>query len=203
MSALVKQIKKPTQPRAMPLYRFTVAQYHRMTELGILTANDRVELLHGWILCKMPRNPPHDAAVTRINRRLLPILSDEWLLRVQCAITLRGSEPEPDFAIVRGPESTYVRRKPGPRDVALLLEVADSTLLPDRHGKGATYAQARIPEYWILNLVESRLEVYTQPRAGRSPGYRQQRIYNADEAVPLVLGGYEIARIPVIDLLPR
>src|SRR5262249_43084979 len=118
-----------------PVYRFSVEQYHRMIETGILTTNDRAELLQAWIAPKMPQNPPHAGTVTRIMRRLTPILSEEWLLRVQSAITLTGSEPEPDLAIVKGPEEVYFRRHPRPRDIGLLIEVADSSLLHDRHWK--------------------------------------------------------------------
>src|SRR5437899_13102918 len=77
--------------------RFTVKQYHDMIAAGILTGNDRVELLKGWIVDKMPHNAPHDSGITRTNRWLIRLLPDEWLLLVQCAITLRTSEPEPDF----------------------------------------------------------------------------------------------------------
>jgi Uma2 family endonuclease len=207
MSVALKKTPMPTMEAAPPwspaFYRFTVKQYHRLIETGILTDNDRVELLEGWIVDKMPHNPPHNISITRINRRLLPLLPEKWLLQVQCAVTLRHSEPEPDFAILRGPEEAYFHRKPVPRDVALLMEVADSSLLEDRRYKSHVYAQVRIPEYWIINLVEARVEVYTQPRAGKSPGYRHRRDYGIDESVPLILEGQEIAKIPVRDLLPR
>jgi Uma2 family endonuclease len=184
------------------MHRFTVKQYHRLIETGILTANDRVELLEGWIIKKMTFNPPHNATIIRVNRRLVRLLPEEWLLQVQGAITLRASEPEPDFAVIRGPEAKYSARKPVPRDVALVIEVADSSLLEDRRYKTGLYAAARIPEYWIINLVNSRIEVHAQPRAGRSPVYRQVRNYGRDETIPLILQGREVARIPVGDLLP-
>src|SRR5262245_49210597 len=98
----------PPSPRAF--HRFSVAQYHRMIELGILTANDRAELIHGWIVKKMTLNPPHNASIIRITRLLLPLLPREWLLQVQGAVTLRDSEPEPDFAVIRGPLEQYDRR---------------------------------------------------------------------------------------------
>jgi Uma2 family endonuclease len=184
------------------LYRLSVEQYHRIAEAGILTSNDRVELLNGYLIKKMSQDPPHSGAITRINRRLVRILPDEWIVQVQGPVTLRDSEPEPDFAIVRGPDGSYAARHPLPPDVAILVEVADSSLLQDRREKGPMYAQARIPEYWIVNLVESRIEVYTQPRAGKSPAYRQQQNYGPEESIPLILAGQEIARIPVRELLP-
>src|SRR5690242_8549294 len=129
MSVALQSEMKMTQ-LPPPLYRFTVKQYQRMIETGVLTENDRVELLEGWIVDKMPHNPPHDGTINRINRRLLPLLPEGWLLRVQSAITLTRSEPEPDLAIVRGPEEIYFKRHPMPRDIALLIEVADTTLQP-------------------------------------------------------------------------
>ena len=184
------------------MYRFTVEQYHRMIETGILTANDKVELVEGWIVEKMPHNPPHEATITRITRQLVRRLPDEWLLRVQSAITLPQSEPEPDFAIVAGPEDVYFKRHPVPRDIALVIEVADSTLLADRHAKARLYANARLAQYWIVNLVDSRIEVSTQPRAGKTPAYRNQRNYGKGNRLPLVLAGTEVGQIPVQDLLP-
>jgi Uma2 family endonuclease len=203
MTALAKPVAAPVVPGSPSFYRLSVEQYHRMIEAGVLTEDDKVELLEGWLVNKMPINPPHNSTITRIARHLIPLLPEEWILQVQGAVTLRDSEPEPDFAVLRGPESRYSRRKPQPRDVALMIEVSESSLLLDRGQKGPLYAQARIPEYWIVNLIENRLEVYTEPRAGRAPEYRQRRDYGLEESVPLVLGGREIARITVRDLFPR
>jgi Uma2 family endonuclease len=184
------------------LYRFTVGQYHRLISKGILTANDHVELLRGVIINKMSRNPPHDDAITRINRRLLRFLPDEWLLRVQSAVTLQDSEPEPDFAIVRGPENAYSDRKPGARDTLLIIEVADSSLLPDRRDKAILYAQARIPEYWIVNLVDRRVEVFTHPKAGKVPAYRQYRQFSSEESISLGIEGRPVGILAVQEILP-
>lgn len=214
MAAIVQSAQRLTResaPVAAPqidgiqhrfAHRFTVTQYHDMIAAGILTAYDHVELLDGWIVDKMPRNPPHDASLSRTNRRLVRVLPDDWVLRGQSAITLRTSEPEPDFAIVRGPESRYSRRKPRARDVRLLMEVAESTLLFDRGWKLQLYADARIPEYWIINVVDNCIEVYADPKGGRAAGYRRQIVYTIEQSVPLVLDGRHIADIPVRDLLP-
>jgi Uma2 family endonuclease len=204
MATAVAIPSKPEGPRRLAdqVYRFTVAQYHRMIEEGVFPADDRVELLEGWVVKKMPHNPPHDGTVGRINRRLLRILPDEWLLRVQSAITLRTSEPEPDFAFVRGPEETYFKRHPGPQDIALLIEVADSSLLDDRRQKGPIYARARIPRVWIVDINDACIEVYTRPTAGKFPRYRLKEEYGRAWSVPLILGGDELAQVPVRDLLP-
>jgi Uma2 family endonuclease len=190
------------QPMPLPTYHFTVEQYHRMIEAGVLTENDRVELLEGRIVPKMTHNPPHDAAVDLTQWALVPVLPAGWRVRVQSAITTADSEPEPDLAVVRGAARRYARSHPRPRDIALLVEVADTTLLEDRNDKCRLYARSRIPVYWIVNLVDSRLEVYTRPRAGNAPAYRERTDFGVEEAVPLVIAGQEVARIPVRELLP-
>ena len=86
----------------VPPHRFSVRQYQRMVELGVLTDEDKVELLDGWIVDKMPRNPPHDGTISRISRRLARVLSDELIVRTQSAVALPSSQPEPDLAVVRG-----------------------------------------------------------------------------------------------------
>src|SRR5208283_5568309 len=107
-----------TGPPVSKVYRLTVDQYQRMIEEGILGPDDRVELLEGYLVTKMPHNPPHDATVVRINRRLGRVLPEDWLLRVQAAIVLRDSQPEPDLGIVRGPEGIYFQRHPEAQDIA-------------------------------------------------------------------------------------
>ena len=157
----------PTTP-----YRFTVKQYHRMIETGVLTEDDRVELLEGRIVPKMPHNPPHDAAVDLAQTMIAAMLPTGWRVRVQSAITTADSEPVPDVAVVRGPARRYARSHPRPRDIALIIEVADTSLREDRNDKGRLYARARIPVYWIVNLLHACVEIYTQPKAGKSPAYR-------------------------------
>jgi Uma2 family endonuclease len=172
-----------------PLYRLTVEQYHQMAEAGILKEGAKVELIEGLLVQKMTRNPPHDASLSCLTRRLARLLPDEWALRVQSAITLRRSEPEPDLVIARGPEEAYLRRHPAPRDIVLLIEVADTSLLDDRTTQATLYANARIPEYWIVNVAGGQIEVYTDPRGGRNPAYRRRRDYGPADEIPLVLDG--------------
>ncbi len=202
MNVAVAAPPTQTAAEAVRYHRFTVDQYHRMIDLGIFKPDVRVELFKGWIVRKMTHKPPHDSAVARLTRRLYRLLSEEWSVRVQSAITLKDSEPEPDIVIAIGSEETYDRRHPGPKDIALLVEVADATVAYDRDAKGPLYAQARIAVYWIVNLVNRRVEVYTEPKTGRSPSYRTRRDFTVDESIPLVLDGSEIARIPVREILP-
>jgi Uma2 family endonuclease len=183
--------------------RFSVTEYLRLIELGILTENDNLELLDGYLVHKMSRNPPHDAAIQKGTKTWLRLLPPGWDLRVQSAITLTESEPEPDFAIVRGDEKAYVTRHPTAADVGLVVEVSDSTLLGDRADKGRIYARAAIEGYWILNLIDRQLEVYTSPSGPVSdPKFAQRVDYRGGDCVSLLLGGTTPVQIPVVDLLP-
>jgi Uma2 family endonuclease len=151
----------------------------------------------------MSRNPPHGVGVALMLKALNARLPAGWHCRVQSSVTADLSNPEPDVAIVRGNERDYINRHPRPRDTGLITEVADTTLQTDREVKGALYARVGVPVYWILNLVESQLEVFTDPTGpDPEPCYRQHRDYRSDEEVTLVLDGREVARIPVRDLLP-
>ena len=172
------------------VHQFTVDEYHRMIEAGILTTEHRVELLNGWIVDKMAQNPAHPNTVSRLNRWLGRVLPEpDWVLRIQGSITLATSEPEPDIAIARGPDSRYELRHPGPRDLRCLMEVAESSLLFDREEKGPIYAAARIPQYWLINLIDRCVEVFTRPQAGQHPGYRTVKIYTMDDVIALELDG--------------
>src|SRR5436190_6205665 len=124
--------------------RFSVAEYHRLTEIGILTEDDNLELIEGYLVLKMARNPPHDGTLTQVWEALMPHLPPGWKTRLQCAVTLAESEPEPDIALVRQEANNYRTRHPGPGDIGLLIEVADSTLAGDRLDKGRIYARAGI-----------------------------------------------------------
>ncbi len=186
-----------------PVRRFTVDEYHRMIQMGLLTEDEPVELLEGWIVPKMPRNPNHDATIELAQETLRGRLPPGWRVRVQSAITTADSEPEPDVAVVRGGPRERLSRHPGPQDIALLIEVADSSLAHDRDDKGHLYARARIAFYWIINLVDSQVEVYTDPSGPvPAPSYRQRRDYGVTDSVPLVIGGQEIGHIAVRELLP-
>jgi Uma2 family endonuclease len=183
--------------------RFSVAEYHKLIKLGILTEDDNLELLEGYLVHKMSRNPPHDGTLQILTKRLLRLLPPGWDLRGQCAVTLPESEPEPDVAIVRGDERTYVARHPGPPDIGLIAEVADSTLDADRIDKCRIYGRAGIVCYWIVNLVDRQIEVYTAPTGPTpSPGYGQRTDYRVGDQVPLVLDGTTAAMLAVRDLLP-
>jgi Uma2 family endonuclease len=184
------------------VHRFTVDEYHRMIEAGILTTAHRVELLNGWIIDKMPQNPPHPTVVSRMHRWLVRVLPEsDWVVRNQAPVTLATSEPEPDIAIARGPDTLYMARHPGPRDIRCLMEAADSSLVYDREEKAPIYAAARIPQYWLINLVDRCVECFSRPQAGRRPGYRTVKVYTLDDVLTLELDGKKCAELAVRLLL--
>ena len=204
-TASAKTVKPPSEVGAIPwsrLYQLTVDQFERMTEKGILTAADRVELLEGWIVRKVTQNPAHCVSIDCTHEALRSLLPSAWSIRQQMAIRLISSMPEPDLAIVKAPLRRYATRHPRPRDIGGLIEVADATLAEDRKVKGPIYARARIPLYWIVNLIEAKVEVYSRPRGGRKAAYVDRQDYGKDEMAPLVLEGIELGSIPVRDLLP-
>jgi Uma2 family endonuclease len=183
--------------------RFSVAEYHRLIELGFLTEDDDLELIEGYLVHKMTRHPPHDGTMHRALDRLMTVLPRSWKLRIQSAITLVESEPEPDLAVVREDPDGYLKRHPGPADIGLVIEVADSTLDGDRVDKGRVYARNSIPCYWILNLVDHQIEVNTAPSGPTaSAAYAQRQDFRPGDTVALVLDGTAVAQLPVQDLLP-
>jgi Uma2 family endonuclease len=186
-------------------YRLSLKQYHRMIDAGILNENDRVELLDGFLVAKMTRKPPHDGTIGMLLAALQSRLSGDWHVRVQSAITIStdGSEPEPDLVVVRGSPRRYMRSHPHSKDTGLLIEVADTTLEQDRNFKCWLYAKARISIYWIVNLVESQVEVYTRPGGtGQRAAYQHHEVYGLDQSVPLVVDGKKMGSIPVRTVLP-
>ncbi|PSB26300.1 Uma2 family endonuclease [filamentous cyanobacterium Phorm 46] len=192
------------------ILRLSVEQYHAMIQAGILTDDDPVELLEGWLVFKMPKNPPHRVATRLVRTALENILPPGWYVDSQEPITLQNSEPEPDIVVVRGDTRQYLDRHPGAEDVAIVIEVSDTTLgrvgealEEDRTIKKRTYARAGIPVYWIVNLVEAQVEVYDRPSGdSEQPDYGQMLIYGRSTVLPIAIAGVTIGAIDVDALLP-
>jgi Uma2 family endonuclease len=188
-------------PEALPsLCQFSVEQYLLMAKAGVFAKEQPVELISGWVVQKMVRYPPHDGTLGWLNRWFGRQLPEDWLVRCQMALVLARSVPEPDLAITRGPAETYFQRHPQPRDTALTIEVSEDSLLYDRTVKAALYAEARLAEYWVVNVVDLQVEVYTQPKAGKAPGYRHRQDYGCGKLVPVILDGKEIGRIKIAEM---
>jgi Uma2 family endonuclease len=187
---------------ALRLRQFSVPEYQRLVESGVLGLEPRVELLEGWIVNKMTINPPHAAAVTLATALIMKLLPTEWILRIQSPIETADSQPEPDFAVARGTARNYIDRHPRPQDIGLLIEISDSTLEDDRDEMGRIYARAQIPVYWIINLRDRIIEVHTMPKRGKKPLYANRQVFQKADKIPLLLDGVIVAEIPVADLLP-
>ncbi len=158
-------------------------------------------MIDGYITEKMSRNPPHDAALNRARRRIERALPTGWIVRIRSAITTADSEPEPDIAVARGDDGDYAARHPGPLDLALVVEVANTTLAADPGPKLAAYARAAVTAYWILNLNESRLEVFTIPNAA-AESYEKRESLTAGDSIAIPLDREASQAIAVGDLLP-
>lgn len=186
------------------LYKFTVAQCHAMIQAGILEERRGIELLEGHLVVAMTIGDAHRTALNKTRKRLDRLLAEPLNSQVQNPIRLDGgSEPEPDYCVFRGSDADFAGRPPGPADVLLVVEVADSSLASDRRDKGRLYAAAGLPVCWIVNLVDGQVEVYTDPRpAADPPAYAARTDYKPGDAVPLVLDGATVAAVPVAELLP-
>jgi Uma2 family endonuclease len=182
------------------LYRFTVDQYERMAEAGILTEDDRVELINGIVVTKMPKGPEHVWAAKSVEALLESLLGTAWCVRREEPARIPDlDEPEPDGVVARGTRRAYLKRHPEPHEIALIAEVSDTTYHRDRNEKFAAYARAGIPVYWIVNLPRRRVEVYTDPTP---EGYGSRQDYHAGEAIPVVIDGQLLGHILVDDILP-
>lgn len=187
-------------------YRFSVDQYHQMIAAGILTEDERVQMLEGEIVCMTPIGPLHRYAVVAAGDALSKLLSPEWTLMIQQPITLTDSEPEPDLCIVRHKAALSLDRHPGPADVALVIEVADSSLSLDRNRKQTIYAAAGIPEYWIVNLDQRCIEAYREPSAATPSGcaaYSMRQEFRGADAVPVRIAGRELGKLSAEVIVPK
>ncbi|MBE9119446.1 Uma2 family endonuclease [Tychonema sp. LEGE 07199] len=185
------------------ILRLSIEQYHAIIQAGILTDDDSVELLEGWLVFKRPKNPLHRVTTRLVRTALENILPPGWYVDSQEPIALSNSEPEPDIVVVRGNTRQYLDRHPGAEDIALIVEVSDTTLQRDRTVKKRIYARAGIAIYWIVNLVEGLVEVYSQPLVEvEQPDYSQRLDFGRSAVIPIIIEGIEIGAIAVNSLLP-
>lgn len=162
-------------------HRFDVEDFHRMAEAGVFGEDDRVELLEGEIVEMSPIGSRHAACVKRLNAAFAGALAGRAVVSVQDPIRLGPwSEPQPDVALLRPRADYYAGEHPGPADVLLVVEVAESSVDTDRRYKVPLYAAAGIPEVWLVDLVERRIDICTEPDAG---GYRHVREAAAGDVI--------------------
>jgi Uma2 family endonuclease len=179
-------------PRLLTTRRFNVYEYHRMAAAGILGEDDRVELIEGEIALMAPLRGRHSARVSRLASELFAQVGGRGIVRVQDAVRLSDeSEPQPDLALVKPRADFYAAAHPGPEDILLIIEVADATADYDRSVKARLYAEADIPEYWLVDLTRDRVDAHLQPVDGR---YKTVRAYRRGERLRLeALPGVDIA----------
>lgn len=172
--------------------RFSVHEYHRMAEVGILSEDDRVELIEGEIVKMSPIGSRHAACVDRLNRLLNRLTDLSAIVRVQSPILLNGnSEPEPDISLLRSRDDFYTGGHPMPDDVLLLIEVADTSVERDLETKLPLYARAGIPEAWLVNLTAETIEVNSRPDSGE---YRETvRVKRGETVTSRTIPGLEVA----------
>jgi Uma2 family endonuclease len=180
-------------------HRMNVDKYEQLVKSGVLD-DQSVELIQGLLVEKMGKNPPHVIATGRLLALLEKLLPTGWHIRKEEPVRIPNfNEPEPDLAVVVGVLEDYLEHHPSPSNVALLVEVAETTLDRDQNDKQIAYAQASIPAYWIVNLIDRQVELYTVPS---EKGFRIRQVFQAGSHVPVTINGAEIGRISVADILP-
>jgi Uma2 family endonuclease len=168
--------------------RFTIAEYHRLAELGFFAASDRIELIRGEIVNMAAKGTAHEVCITRLVRSLSKIIGDLATLRCQSPlILLADSEPEPDFTIVQNRGDDYLNAHPQASDALLVIEISDSTLKHDQEIKLRLYAEAGITNYWIFNLADNHLEAYSHPlpELNGKFTYRLKEIFLSNQQIAL------------------
>jgi Uma2 family endonuclease len=167
--------------------RFTVDDYHRMVEAGILSERERVELIDGEVVAMTPIGPRHNACVDRALRALVTSLGNNAIVRVQGSVRLDYyREPQPDLVLLRPRADFYASALPGPADILLIVEIAESSLDYDRDLKARVYADAGVREYWLVDLGDNLLSCYSRPLRGtyqRVQNYRRGQVV-APELLP-------------------
>lgn len=164
--------------------KFTVQQYHQMSESGILSERDRVELIQGEIIQMSPIGRRHAACVDRLTERLILLLSTRAIIRSQNPIRLsNNSEPQPDIALLRRREDFYSESHPQPADIFLIVEVSDTTADFDREIKIPAYAEGNITEVWLIDLNAQQIEVYRKPTP---QGYQNVQLLNREQTLTIL-----------------
>lgn len=193
-----KQPKIPAQKMTVQLLRrkFTVEQFHKMAESGILNEDDRVELIRGEIIEMAAIGAKYAACRRRLNNFLHRKLGDGVIISVQNPIELDdSSEPQPDVALLKPCEDNYLSAHPQPKDVFLIIEVADTTIKYDREVKIPLYAQEGVAEVWLVDINEECVEVFREPVNG---SYQKVEKFGRGD---LVIQAFENVNIGVDEIL--
>lgn len=197
----------PVRPTLAPgaclvqsLYRLTVGQFARMLEDGTIGEDERVALIEGLLVARSRRTRAEIVAGNKGLRILWRIIPPGWYVAKGVPILASDwSRPEPDLAVIRGVVDDYEGRDATADETALVVEIAGADLAADRADMARVYAASGIPVYWIVDLAEGRVEIFSDPRR---EGYRSHQVLSRGQDVPVVIAGIEAAWIAVSDLLP-
>jgi Uma2 family endonuclease len=197
----MQPVTPPACPAAAPftdVYRMDIDEFELIADL--LKA-ERVELIDGFIVERGAMDPPHVLSSEKLRRKLDRLMPGGWFVREDKPIQVhRTDEPVPDLAVVEGDPDTYENRHPTPADVAIVIEISGATLTKDLGEKQVNYARGGISVYWIVNLIDCQVEVYTDPN---SDSYSSCIILKPGQSVPVVIAGVEVGQIAVAEILPR
>ena len=198
--AQVRPTHPPSPCLAQSMYRLTVGQFETMMVDGTIGEEDRVELIEGLLVARSRRTRAEIVAGNKGLRILWRMIPPGW--HVAKGMPIRASDwsrPEPDLAVIRGVVDDYEEREATAEDTALAVEIAGSDLAADRTDLAGVYAAAGIPVYWIVNLADGQVEIFSEPRRD---GYQSHQVLARGQDVPVVIAGVEAAWIAVADLLP-
>ncbi|MEL6247137.1 MAG: Uma2 family endonuclease [Cyanobacteria bacterium J06648_16] len=171
------------------LTRWTVADYHRMIENGLLVGR-QVELIDGQIVDMAPELPLHRATYRRSTQYLETLLGDQAVIFTAAPITLPSDgEPQPDISIVKPPESRYDERHPSPDDIYWLIEVSNTSLVYDLGEKAQAYARDNISDYWVLDITKKQIWVHRDPKSGH---YRSVKMFESGTISPLSMPSMQV-----------
>jgi Uma2 family endonuclease len=194
------QVRTEWFPLPKSVYRLNVEQYEAIVRSGVFTKRDRVQLIHGILVAKMTKKPPHVIGCEKTRDSLMQAVPAGWRVMVVAPVRIPDyNEPEPDLAVAKGSVEDYEERHPEPTDLALIVEVAESSLAEDRE-LALVYGSGGVQVYWIVNLVDGLVEVYSGPGP---QGYRSITYLEPGHFVPVVVDGIEVGLILVDNLLPR
>ena len=184
--------------KSQPRHLWTIAEYHRMGEVGLLNEDSRVELIDGEIIEMAPIGSLHGGEVKYFNNKFVSLLHGKVIVSVQDPIVLNDySEPQPDIALLRWRNDFYRKSNPGVEDILLIIEVSDSTVSNDREVKIPLYAKNGIPEVWLLDIQQRQLEIYREPINGV---YQQRDCRRTGQIAPIL---YPDAVIDLAELFPN
>ncbi len=189
-----------TEPRP---YHMTVDVYDRLGESGVFGDKSPIYLWKGRLVEPMTKGDPHEFALGGLNEVLVQLCQGSWHVRPSSPVRVRDdSKPEPDFVVLRGRNRDYRKRKPSLQDVAMLVEISDSSLGHDSGEKRDVYAAASVPVYWIVNIPNQRIDVYARPTGPvEQPRFESCQSFGPDDEVPVVLDGREVGKVAVKDVL--